>query len=372
MDAIQKPGKELVRLPILIFVIVTFTFTGLAAAQDLGRSREYPLKSTLTVPYLHSGAAIEDGDTVGDALVIGGLPFTHTGSTDGYADDYDAICPYDTPGSPDVVFTFTPLNDLLVAVDLCGSDYDTKTYIYDAELDLIACNDDFYSGEPGGQYVSKIEMVVLEGGVTYYIVIDGYGGAFGVYELLVEEIPFCEVACPPDAINEGEPPLEDGYIDEYNSGCGGPGLFWQAIDWINDDDGQLPYTGPALLCGKSGWYQGNSGEWNRDTDWFVVEAGEPGEMEVTLASEYPCYLLKLAPTNCWEVEIEISVETDFLSPASMTFPVTMLEEIWLWVAPKSFEGPVNEFTYVMTVTNNRYNTVDTEDMSWDRVKSLYR
>jgi hypothetical protein len=59
-------------------------------------------------------------------------------------------------------------------------------------------------------------------------------------------------------------------------------------------------------------------------------------------------------------------------PATLSFPVTTGEEIWLWTGPTTFEGPVNEFTYFMTVSNNMFDVVPSEGMSWGKVKSLYR
>ena len=345
-----------------------------AVAQDLGNSRELPEKDTPTATYFPPAVPKQGGDTIGDATVIPGLPYSNTGTTVGYIDDYDVACPSYSPGSPDVVYSFTPGSDIMIDVDLCGSGYDTKTYIYDIDLNLIACNDDFYTGDPCGIYVSLIENAPLLGGNTYYIVIDGYGGDAGDYVLnLIENEP-CFVYCPADAVAEGEPPLEDGYIDLYNSGCGypEPGVHFQEINWTNDEDGVPPYDGYAWLCGKSGWFIGESGGETRDTDWFVVFALETGVMEVTLESEHPCFLFKLAPTDCNDVAVEILAEADCEAPGTLSFPVTAGEEIWLWVGPQDFTGPVTEFPYFMTVSNNMFDVVPNENMSWGQVKALYR
>jgi len=271
------------------------------------------------------------------------------------------------------VYSFTPVSDILINVDLCGSSYDTKTYIYDTAYNLIACNDDFYFGDPCGMYVSKIEGADLMAGSTYYIVIDGYGGEFGEYALFVEEFEECILNCPADAVAEGEPPLVDDYVDNYNGGCGSHepgGDPYQDIDWINMEAGS-PYNGHAWMCAISGWYTSSGGA-SRDTDWFRVYALETGMMEVTAESELPLYLFKLAPTDCNEVGVELMAETFCDVPATLSFPVTTGEEIWLWTGPTTFEGPFNEFTYFMTVSNNMFNVVPSEGMSWGKVKSLYR
>jgi hypothetical protein len=282
------------------------------------------------------------------------------------------MCPYGS-SSPDVVYSFTPDSDVQINVDLCGSGYDTKTFIYDGEWPhLIACNDDFYYDEVCGIFTSKIENAALFGGNTYYIVIDGYGGYSGDYILNVTENQPCFVYCPDDAVPEGEPPLHDGYDDQYNSGCGGVPPSFQPIDWTNDDDGVPPYDGIAWLCGKSGWYLSSGWGEFRDTDWFIVYALETGMMEVTAESEYRSYLFKLSPTDCSEAGVELQAEPDCEAPATLTFPVTAGEEIWLWVGPQDFSGPVTEFTYFMTVSNNTFDVVPNEGMSWGQVKALYR
>ena len=165
-----------------VFVmLVIISFAGTAIAQDLGNSRELPEKNTPTVTYVPPGEPKQGGDTIGDATVIPGLPYSNTGTTAGYVDDYDEICPYDTPGSPDVVYSFTPDSDIHIDVDLCGSYYDPKIYIYDVDLNTIACNDDYYSNEPRGVSVSFIERVPLLAVNPNCIALDGYGRVRGVY-----------------------------------------------------------------------------------------------------------------------------------------------------------------------------------------------
>jgi hypothetical protein len=347
---------------------------GSAIAQELGNSKELPFKNTPIVTYEAPAVPKQGGDTIYNAYPIGSLPFTDTGTTAGYLDDYDEICPYDTPGSPDVVYCFTPDSDAIIDVDLCGSSYDTKTYIYDAGLNLVACNDDFYFDEVCGVYVSKIENAAFFGGNTYYIVIDGYGGDFGPYVLNVSEFEYCSTYCPEDAVPEGEPTFGYGYEDAYNGGCNSPefGNPFQRIDWTNDEDGVPPYDGIAWLCGKSGWYIGPPGGYFSDTDWFIVSALETGVMEVTVHSDFPCNLFKLSPTDCNDVGVELQEEAGCEVPAIMSFPVFAGEEIWLWVGPMASLSTVMEFTYFMTVSNNMFDVVPAEEMSWGGVKSLYR
>jgi len=269
-----------------IILLMAMAIAGTAIAQDLGNSRERTLKNTPIVIYTPPGEVMQGGDTVFDATVIT-VPYSDSGSTCGYTNDYDEVCPYTGSTSPDVVYSFTPASDMLLDFDLCGSLYDTKIYIYDSGLNLVACNDDFYFDDHCGVYVSRIESAPLMAGETYFIVIDGFGGDCGDYILTIPYCPPppCWVTCDADAVAEGEPPLHDGYDDEYNSGCNGDLHIWQPIDWTNDEDGVPPYDGTAWLCGKSGWFIGPSGGDTRDTDWFIAYALETGVMEVTADSE---------------------------------------------------------------------------------------
>ena len=359
-----------------IVMLMLLAFVGTAVAADLGSDR--PVKDNNVQPYDPANAYKQGGDTIFDATVIGGLPYYDTGTTAGYAHDYDEICPYSGSTAPDVVYTFTPTEDVVVLVDLCGSSYDTKVYVYDAGLALVGCNDDFYFSDPDcGNYTSAIENLPLLGGMQYYIIVDGYGGDFGDYILNVEGFEPCVFdGCHPDAVLEGEPHLYDGYEDLYNGGCNSSpdGVsYFQEIDWINDDDGDEPYDpGIAWMCGRSGWFVGSSGGDTRDTDWFLVTARTTGVMEFTCESEYPTYMFKLAPLDCATVGVELQAIADCDAPATLAFAVTAGEQVWLWIGPTTYTGPVLEYDYFMTVSNNVFDVVPTEEMSFGGVKALYR
>ncbi|MCD6176575.1 MAG: hypothetical protein J7K29_01920, partial [Candidatus Cloacimonetes bacterium] len=130
----------------------------------------------------------QGGDTVASALVFGGLPYNDSGTTAGYVNDYDEACPYTGSTAPDVVYSFTPAADVdNVIVSLCGdTDYDTKLYIYENAVTPgapFACNDDECVSALGQSFVSELTGLTFIGGNTYYIVVDGYGGNSGNYEI---------------------------------------------------------------------------------------------------------------------------------------------------------------------------------------------
>lgn len=136
----------------------------------------------------------QGGDTFDDAVAIDALPYNNTGTTNGYTDDYDEVCPYQNSTSPDVVYSFTPDMDYVLDLSLCGEDtyYDTKIYVYENDADNLAatldggaasaCNDDECQNSHTN-YLSFLPGVVCTAGNTYYIVIDGYGGDAGDYAL---------------------------------------------------------------------------------------------------------------------------------------------------------------------------------------------
>ncbi|MCK4461441.1 MAG: dockerin type I repeat-containing protein, partial [candidate division Zixibacteria bacterium] len=190
----------------------------------------------------------QGGDDVGSATVIDAVPYYNTGTTAGYTNDYDEVCPYTGSTAPDVVYSFAPDADIVVDISLCDSDYDTKLYLYENTVtpgDPFACNDDACPG-----YRSALWELQLYGGNTYYIVVDGYGTDYGDYVIDMTEYfepdPF---ECPPGAGYEVELCGED-----LNGGCNMSTPAFQPIE-----------------CGDTvcGWIWADGG--TRDTDWYTVE-----------------------------------------------------------------------------------------------------
>ena len=199
----------------------------------------------------------EGGETIADAIEVP-FPFTDSGATCDNLDDYDEVCPYPGSTAPDVVYTFVPEWDTVADVDLWGSTYDTKVYVYDENLALVACNDDFYP-----DYVSKIENLSVYAGMRYYLIIDGYGTSCGQYTVTVCEYLPCDFFCYGEYL-EGEPPFIPGYVDQYNAGCDVEPPIFQQLP-IPDDEEWFEF------CGESG-YRVTGDQWERDSDWFQFTA----------------------------------------------------------------------------------------------------
>ncbi|MBK7140676.1 MAG: dockerin type I repeat-containing protein [bacterium] len=209
----------------------------------------------------------QGGDNIASATVISSLPYSDAGTTSGYNDDYDETCPYLAPGSPDVVYSYTPAANEVVDIDLCASGYDTKVYVYAGSYtpgSPYACNDDACPG-----FRSAIYGLNLTGGTTYYIVIDGYDGDFGSYQLEMIGMSPCTVTCPPGSIAEGEACVTDG-DDTDNGGCNSvPEVYGS----VNPGD---------VICGTS-WSSADF----RDTDWYLRSFTGDTTVHWTVVANFP-------------------------------------------------------------------------------------
>jgi len=327
-----------------------------AVALDLGNRATTKPARMAAPPPTDPERIRQGGDTILDAILIS-VPAATSGSTAGFTDDYDEVCPYQGSTSPDVVYLLQPAADLVVKVDMFGSSYDTKIYVYDESLELVACNDDYYS-----DYVSRIENLALNSGAEYYLVIDGYGGEAGDYVLDVAEFVPCVVDCPSSGWirSENEPPLVDGYQDAHNGGCNSP-EFGNPFGYIDSSW----YSG---ICGTSGWYDFD-GSSVRDTDWYLVRSGPEGYIEIFAVAEQPTYVFELAPQDCGSYAVVQSIELVPCEEGYMNVPVTADECIWMWVGPTVYEGPVNEYAYYIQFYPPPVATVN---HSWSEVKALFR
>jgi hypothetical protein len=335
----------------LAFAMI-LTLVGSAMAFDLGSDR--PVKPEVNYPENVPSDMRQGGDTIIDAVVVSLPVVDGTGTTAGYNNDYDEICPFSGSTSPDVVYTVTPDADTSVDIDLLGSAYDTKLYVYDANLALVACNDDFHP-----DWTSKLENLPLMGGMQYYIIVDGYGGASGNYVININEFEPCVIDVPVGAELEGEPPLADGYADDYNGGCNSP-EFGNPFSAIT--------TG--LFAGVSGWYITADGGASRDTDWFELTVPAEGFIEFIADAEFATFMFELGPLDCGSVAVIQDVTFGPCTEGTMTISGAPGSTVWFWVGPTTFEGPVNEYNYVV-YSNLPMDPVATESHSWTGVKALF-
>lgn len=291
-------------------------------------------------PYVNPSPLVRvTGDTISDPFLLTGLG-TVTGTTAGFTNDYDEMCPYGS-NAPDVVYAWTVTADINVNIDLCFSSYDTKILVYDNAFTPgtpYACNDDYWSEAPCYVYSSRIADLPLVAGHTYYIVVDGYGNYSGTYQMDITDAgPQQPVVCPEGAWIENEPPCADGYVDGYNAGCGGMPETWQPLN---------PQTaGCATMCGKSCTFV-ISGMYLRDTDWFE-SIGSGGPVTATCIAEFPLQFMLIYGTDCSALTWVIG-NTGPGVPITLTWPVAAGDAIWIWVGNQHFWGWA-ESNYVLSV-----------------------
>lgn len=313
--------------------------------------------------------ARQGGDTIEEAMPIDGLPYVDPGNTCQANDDMDVECPWPST-SADVFYSLTLDTDMQVTIDLCNSAYDTKLFVLDAELNMIACNDDFYDiSDPCGGFVSKIAGLFIPGGETVYIGVDGYGGGCGAYLIRVTEFVPCEFDCPPGAIAEAEPPLAPDQADDYNGGCWSDPPIFQ--DLWGDDYGNVD------VCATSGWFL-SAGDISRDSDWFRVYLGPAGLMEFTMMTDgfgdvgtWMNIILPGPVDPCTDSELVEWAAVGPCTPMTFSYAGTPESEVWIVTAPVQwlyFEA--QEYEYYLSVTG--LIPIGTEATSWTSLKALYR
>ena len=140
------------------------------------------------------------GDTCENPIAVDSFPYTTSGDTTGYGSDYGystGACPGETSswgnGSADTVYAFTPAAAAYYAVTLMAQ-YDSNLYVVtncnDVDAACLGAND-----EIGSNKEEKLNLY-LEGGTTYFIIVDGWSNTTdvsGSYTLTVA--PGCTPSC---------------------------------------------------------------------------------------------------------------------------------------------------------------------------------
>jgi hypothetical protein len=308
----------------------------------------------------------QGGDNFGTATPIAAIPHFSVGTTCGFADDYYPACAFaGNSAAADVVYSFTPTEDMCVTISTCGSFYDTIVHVYDGDAsNMIACNDDDPVGDCGLD--SYIEEVNLSAGRTYYIVVDGYSTACGDYYLDIFSCPPpCVVECPPGSTPEGEVSCFDDYEDVTNGGCNStPPVF---TELACDDEG-------TTVCGTYGTYV-FQGLGYRDTDWyqFTLEkashvsycfTGEANSLIAILDGSGGCPDAGDPPLICFDFPTECATlccEAD-LPPGTY----------WLFAGTSDFSGVPCGTDYTFTLTGVDCPPVSVAPAAWGQVKEMYR
>jgi hypothetical protein len=335
----------------LLVLALVLGMVGVAAAYDLGN--QAPVKSPGTYPENIPNPILQGGDTVANAVVITALPYTDSGTTTGYVDNYTGPCFY-AGGAPDVVYSYTPAATVLATISLCGSSYDTGLNVVNSAMVSVACNDDFCGVQ------SQVE-VSLTAGTTYYIIVDGYASGSGTYTLNVTGAVPCIFECV-NGVDEGEPDLYDEYLDLQNGGCNSPNLMFQHL--AGDQDGNL------LLCANSGWYF-YTGLNYRDTDWFSVLIGASGSVEMEYFGEQALFMFDLT-TGLTCPAGGVAGPTSTACPVTYTLtgaPGSLKTFVML---PPAWTPTTQTWHYRLALSGLVPEIIATEATTWGTLKALYQ
>jgi hypothetical protein len=194
-----------------------------------------------------------------DSDFFPGGTWTDSGTTIGFADDYDAACGGGTSTSPDAVYLllFTHPGLTHIDIELCDADYDTKMMVYEFFTEeLIACSEDYCGIDGYRSVVLNLDVTDYWIGTGIYIVVDGWGGESGNYVLNVSEADSCDWSAPGGATVEGE----TCGIRE-NDGCN-----MVSPVFIDVVDGEVVWA--------KTWADTNF----RDTDWYRLTVSEPDSL----------------------------------------------------------------------------------------------
>ena len=263
-----------------------------------------------------------------------------------------------------MVWKYVATSDWGINIDLCPSIYDTKVYVYNSSLAVIACNDDYCA------YQSYLHNVPTTAGSTYYIVVDGYGASCGTYYLTVEDwLCSSGYECPPGSMLEGEPECYEGYNDTYNGGCNAtPFPVFQILE---------PTGGDILICGTTGVFQFNT-LLCRDTDWYQLDITETSNICLSGDSEVPSYFLIIdGRGGCNGPPVVAYGASSPCVPVDICYmcdPGTW----WVWVGPGWDTSYPCGSVYIMTITGYTPDASSVPEegpdrgTTWGRVKSMFR
>lgn len=311
-----------------------------------------------------TGANMEPGDIIANAIpvVLDGFDyFNDFGDLTPYADDYDL--PYGD--GADVVYELNLAIGGTVDVLLLNSDFDTKMAVYAAgvlpgEDNYLYYNDDDPLTRENGDDLSNWTIIEepsktnnralqsalrdmpLDAG-TYYIVIDGYNGEIGNWDIEVTWEDGCqELECT--GTPEGEPMLNDDELDVTNGGCNADPVAW----------GQI--ADEETVCGMLNTYIFEGSNY-RDTDWYLFDTGtefDSYDVNVTVDCDFgDVIIFLLTNADCAALEY-VSVDDVGYCSVEELDGVVGQGTFGIMVSTPVFVGYEEGFNYALTLDIGGY------------------
>ncbi len=160
----------------------------------------------------------------GEATAI--TPGVYSGSTSGGSDDTAPSCT--SGGSPERIYAWTPSASGTACASLEGSSFDTALYVQTSCGNggtEVVCNDDTFGLQ------SQVEWATAAG-TTYYVVVDGYSGASGAFQLALSDTG-CDGTAPFN-VEPGDTCGDAGVINAFGTYTGDTSTF------VNDYDASCP------------------------------------------------------------------------------------------------------------------------------------
>jgi hypothetical protein len=363
-------SREAEMRPWLLAILLILMATDVLAA-PIGKLEAQKRKQSAPAPIVtaaeRDAALRQGGDTFASAFPFATIPYTDSGSTVGYTDDYEESCGTGEGAAPDVVYAFTPPTTGYYDFNLCGSAYDTKLNIYDQGETLLACNDDVdYTLDPGDPCClnARIADYFCTAGETYYLVVDGYGTEAGDYTLTVSDWVHCAVETAGATSTEGEAPLVTGENDLHNCGCNCAGTPVNVSVMVEAD-------GQAAVALVQGWRDFGV----RDADWFEFTAGSSGSVHVEFESALRARIRVFDSVDC---DLASTLVDLIVAPCDVlafdvnmapgaVFPIALMPQ--QYVPP--FGGVPAEYDALLTVSGLS-PSVATATTSWGALKAMYR
>ena len=176
------------------------------------------------------------------------FPVVESGTTDTLPDRFnDTGCGSNASRSGEWILKWEAPQDGRYVISTEGSSFDTILYaLYDCQGQEIACDDDALSNN-----TSKIQLE-LRGGEIVLIVVDGYAGASGAFQLQISGV---EQACDNNLDDDHDGAIDCADADCFSAECAGLGEWpdgWSALE-----EGMLEqvnqYRGAGATCGTV-WY----------------------------------------------------------------------------------------------------------------------
>jgi hypothetical protein len=200
--------------------------------------------------------------------------------------------------------------------------------------------------------------------------VGGFVHLSAVVSLAVSLLAPCPASAQPPwqegcDLQEGEPPCQDGYIDQYNYGCWAPpgDRRWVLVE------GQGGTS--ATVCGRLCTYVNIYGEM-RDVDWYKAYAAG-GSVTLMVLAECAVYMVLWPIPDCgveWDLFPQGSAQA--YQELQLSYDFLPGQEFWFWITHDDFTGVPDEAVYVVQVGGIREGAVPARGETWGRIKSLYR